>query len=328
MGGLTPERARVGRARPPGALLPSRGLGPRPLVRRGRDPPSSGRYHVLSLDQRGHGASEWAPEGEYATEHFASDLLGVTEALGWQRMALIGHSMGGHNAMALRGVAPGADRSAGRHGQPPVDAGRAPPGHASTGHRGPCATRRSPPRSRASGCCPARPSPTRRCSSTWAARGSPSARGASSTASTPCATANASPSTPGRCSSASPRRPWSCAASTRRSCLARWRRTCSKRLPHARLVEIPGAHHHLVLDAPLPFAQVLDEFLGEARRRPERPGGGAYQTRSRRTAQTLYSGIWTEGSWAELVRKLAADSSSFTKGTNTAPGRTASVSRA
>jgi len=60
-----------------------------------------GRYHVLSLDQRGHGASEWSSRGEYATEHFASDLLGVMEAQGWQRMALAGHSMGGHNAMAF-----------------------------------------------------------------------------------------------------------------------------------------------------------------------------------------------------------------------------------
>jgi esterase len=36
------------------------------------------------------------------------------------------------------------------------------------------------------------------------------------------------------------------------------------RLPTARLVEIAGTYHHLVLDAPLPFAKVLDGFLGEA----------------------------------------------------------------
>ncbi len=53
-----------------------------------------------------------------------------------------------------------------------------------------------------------------------------------------------------------------------------------------------------------------------------------YQIRSSRTAQTLYSGILDEGSKAALVRKLAAESASFTKGTKTAPGRTASVSRA
>ena len=47
-----------------------------------------------------------------------------------------------------------------------------------------------------------------------------------------------------------------------------------------------------------------------------------------RTAQTLYSGIFDAGSQAELVRKFAADSSSFTNGTNTAPARTDSVTRA
>jgi pimeloyl-ACP methyl ester carboxylesterase len=33
------------------------------------------------------------------------------------------------------------------------------------------------------------------------------------------------------------------------------------RLPRARLVEIPGTYHHLVLDAPIAFAKALDEFL-------------------------------------------------------------------
>jgi pimeloyl-ACP methyl ester carboxylesterase len=33
------------------------------------------------------------------------------------------------------------------------------------------------------------------------------------------------------------------------------------RLPRARLVEIPGTYHHLVLDAPAAFANALDEFL-------------------------------------------------------------------
>src|SRR5207247_981750 len=43
------------------------------------------------------------------------------------------------------------------------------------------------------------------------------------------------------------------------------------------------------------------------------------------TAQALYSGILAEGSWAELVRKLAAEAWNFTKGTKTAPGLTAPV---
>jgi len=35
------------------------------------------------------------------------------------------------------------------------------------------------------------------------------------------------------------------------------------RLPRARLVEIPGTYHHLVLDAPVAFAKALDAFLSE-----------------------------------------------------------------
>ena len=59
------------------------------------------RFHVVSLDQRGHGESQWPEPPAYRTQDFAGDLLGVMDALGWTRMTLIGHSMGGHNAMAF-----------------------------------------------------------------------------------------------------------------------------------------------------------------------------------------------------------------------------------
>src|SRR6185503_15512133 len=59
-----------------------------------------------------------------------------------------------------------------------------------------------------------------------------------------------------------------------------------------------------------------------------RPLLTAARTASMRTAQTLYSGIFDDGSWAEFVRKFAAESASLTKGMKMAPGRTASVRRA
>lgn len=59
------------------------------------------RFHVVALDQRGHGESQWAEPPAYGTEDFTDDLLGLMDRLGWQRMAVIGHSMGGHNAMAF-----------------------------------------------------------------------------------------------------------------------------------------------------------------------------------------------------------------------------------
>jgi len=49
-------------------------------------------WHLLALDQRGHGESAWARPPAYATEDFAGDLLAVLDRLGWDRVTLVGHS--------------------------------------------------------------------------------------------------------------------------------------------------------------------------------------------------------------------------------------------
>lgn len=69
-------------------------------------PALADRFHVISLDQRGHGESQWPVPPAYRTEDFAEDLSGVMEALGWKRMSLVGHSMGGHNAMCFAALRP------------------------------------------------------------------------------------------------------------------------------------------------------------------------------------------------------------------------------
>jgi pimeloyl-ACP methyl ester carboxylesterase len=51
-------------------------------------------FHLYQLDLRGHGASD-KPEHGYAIEVFADDLQGVLEALGLERPAIMGHSLGG-----------------------------------------------------------------------------------------------------------------------------------------------------------------------------------------------------------------------------------------
>jgi pimeloyl-ACP methyl ester carboxylesterase len=53
----------------------------------------SDQYHVLALDQRGHGDTEWAPE--YGLRPMAGDLLGFLDALNLSRVTLMGLSMGG-----------------------------------------------------------------------------------------------------------------------------------------------------------------------------------------------------------------------------------------
>jgi len=64
-------------------------------------PALADRYHLVALDQRGHGESAWPSPPAYATEDFVADLVAVLDQLGWDRAAVVGHSMGGHNAIGL-----------------------------------------------------------------------------------------------------------------------------------------------------------------------------------------------------------------------------------
>jgi esterase len=55
-------------------------------------------YHILALDQRGHGDSSWAPDGDYAPDAFIRDIVGFVDALDLGPACFIGHSMGGRHA--------------------------------------------------------------------------------------------------------------------------------------------------------------------------------------------------------------------------------------
>ena len=57
------------------------------------------RYHVVALDQRGHGESQWSEEGAYTIENHFVDLTNFIETLGLKNIILVGHSMGGRNAL-------------------------------------------------------------------------------------------------------------------------------------------------------------------------------------------------------------------------------------
>jgi pimeloyl-ACP methyl ester carboxylesterase len=58
-------------------------------------------YRVIAVDQRGHGDSSWAPDGDYSPPAHARDLDAFIEQLKLENFALIGFSMGGRNAMWL-----------------------------------------------------------------------------------------------------------------------------------------------------------------------------------------------------------------------------------
>ena len=56
-------------------------------------------YHVISLDQRGHGESCWSKDMSYTLDDHFSDIAYFVETLGLKNLILIGHSMGGRNAL-------------------------------------------------------------------------------------------------------------------------------------------------------------------------------------------------------------------------------------
>ncbi|WP_079053726.1 alpha/beta fold hydrolase [Streptomyces graminilatus] len=56
------------------------------------------RYHVLAVDARGRGDSDWDPQGEYYTSAYVADLEQFADRLGLDRFILLGHSMGGTTA--------------------------------------------------------------------------------------------------------------------------------------------------------------------------------------------------------------------------------------
>jgi esterase len=57
-------------------------------------------FHCLALDQRGHGDSGWAVDGDYSIAAQLADLRGFVDRMGLDRFVLAGMSMGAINALA------------------------------------------------------------------------------------------------------------------------------------------------------------------------------------------------------------------------------------
>lgn len=64
------------------------------------------RFHVVALDQRGHGDSDWSHDGHYDTADHVADIDAFTDAIGLERFALVGLSMGGRNAYGFAAARP------------------------------------------------------------------------------------------------------------------------------------------------------------------------------------------------------------------------------
>jgi pimeloyl-ACP methyl ester carboxylesterase len=57
------------------------------------------RFHIIALDVRGHGESQWSPDGAYTYRDQAGDLAAFVDHLGIGQFVLLGTSMGGIIAM-------------------------------------------------------------------------------------------------------------------------------------------------------------------------------------------------------------------------------------
>src|SRR5580704_557581 len=66
------------------------------------DPLAARGWHAVAPDHRGHGSSSKpASDDAYSFAILADDMLGLADALGWDRFALLGHSMGGMVAQVM-----------------------------------------------------------------------------------------------------------------------------------------------------------------------------------------------------------------------------------
>ena len=70
-------------------------------------PALSDQLHWYALDQRGHGHSDRAAElSDYSRDHMADDIRGFIEHQSLDQPVVIGHSMGGMNAMTFAAAHP------------------------------------------------------------------------------------------------------------------------------------------------------------------------------------------------------------------------------
>ena len=219
------------------------------------------RYHVLSLDQRGHGASQWAPAPAYATEDFARDLVGVMDALGWRRMTVIGHSMGGHNAMAFAAWHPErVDRLVVVDSRPSIPAERLQTMHR-RGDRGPMRHETFESALKSFRLLPRETVADPRLLEHLARVGITQRDGRFLYRFDPACNGRRRP-TDGWALLDRITAPTLLVRGEHSPILPReMAADMLARLPHARLVEIPGTYHHLVLDAPVAFAGTLEDFL-------------------------------------------------------------------
>lgn len=88
--------------------------------------PLAREWRIVALDQRGRGRSDWDSQADYYTEAYVRDIEALVDNLSLRQFVLVGHSMGGANAivyasrhaervtaLAVEDMGPGASASSG-----------------------------------------------------------------------------------------------------------------------------------------------------------------------------------------------------------------------
>ncbi|MFV0525498.1 MAG: alpha/beta fold hydrolase [Acidimicrobiales bacterium] len=102
-GGVTITGDSWGDAGAPLVLLQHGGGQTRHAWRRAGELLAHEGYHAVAIDARGHGDSDWAPDGDYERTAMVADVAAVVDALGGGPVALVGASMGGNTSLAAAG---------------------------------------------------------------------------------------------------------------------------------------------------------------------------------------------------------------------------------
>ena len=58
-------------------------------------------FDIYALDQRGRGDSDWSLDSNYDTEAYVDDLTNFIKTKGFNKLSLMGHSMGGSNSIVF-----------------------------------------------------------------------------------------------------------------------------------------------------------------------------------------------------------------------------------
>jgi pimeloyl-ACP methyl ester carboxylesterase len=64
------------------------------------------KWHVIAVDQRGHGDSQWAADGNYASMDLVYDLSHLIHLLDLAPVTIVAHSMGGNVSLRYTGMFP------------------------------------------------------------------------------------------------------------------------------------------------------------------------------------------------------------------------------